>query len=164
MDFQIFNEFLSNNNAAMFIKMHYHHELNNNYLVNKSFSNINYLDESVVPDINNILPFVDVLITDYSGVLLDYLILDKPIIPTSFDLEDYIKTDRELYEDYSKTVLGTNCNNWDQVQNRLQDIFLGKDLSISFRMEMSTRYFKYLDTDNCKRIIESVTHHLNSPL
>ena len=164
MDFQIFNEILSNNNAAMFIKMHYHHELNNNYLVNKSFSNIIYLEESDVPDINNILPFVDVLITDYSGVLLDYLILDKPIIPTSFDLEDYIKTDRELYEDYSETVLGANCNNWDQVQNRLQDIFLGNDLSISFRKEMSTRYFKYLDTDNCKRIIESVTHHLNLPL
>ena len=162
MDFHQFNEILSQNNVAMFIKMHYHHELNNNYLVNKSFSNIIYLEESDVPDINNILSFVDVLITDYSGVLLDYLILDKPIIPTSFDLEDYIKTDRELYEDYSETVLGTNCNNWDQVQNRLQDIFLGNDLSISFRKEMSTRYFKYSDTDNCKRIINAVTNRLKT--
>ena len=162
MDFHQFNEILSQNNVAMFIKMHYHHELNNNYLVNKSFSNIIYLEESEVQDINNILPLVDILITDYSGVLLDYLILDKPIIPTSFDLEDYIKTDRELYEDYSETVLGTNCNNWDQVQNRLQDIFSGNDLSISFRKEMSTRYFKYSDTDNCKRIINAVTNQLKT--
>ena len=162
MDFHQFNGILSQNNVAMFIKMHYHHELNNNYLVNKSFSNIIYLEESDVQDINNILPLVDVLITDYSGVLLDYLILDKPIIPTSFDLENYIKTDRELYEDYSETVLGTNCNNWDQVQNRLQDIFSGNDLSISFRKEMSTRYFKYSDTDNCKRIINAVTNRLKT--
>ena len=162
MDFHQFNEILSQNNVAMFIKMHYHHELNNNYLVNKSFSNIIYLEESDVQDINNILPLVDILITDYSGVLLDYLILDKPIIPTSFDLENYIKTDRELYEDYSETVLGTNCNNWDQVQNRLQDIFSGNDLSISFRKEMSTKYFKYSDTDNCKRIINAVTNQLKT--
>ena len=144
--------------------MHYHHETKNNYLLNKSFSNIIYLEEGDVPDINNLLPLVDVLISDYSGVLLDYLILDRPIIPTSFDLEEYTKNDRELYEDYDKTVMGINCNNWSEVQIQLQDIFAGKDKSAPCRKEMSTRYFKYLDTDNCKRIIESVTHHLNLPL
>ena len=67
----------------------------NNYLLNKSFSNIIYLEERDIPDINNLLTLVDVLISDYSGVLLDYLILDRPIIPTSFDLEEYTKNDRE---------------------------------------------------------------------
>ena len=162
MDFPKFNEFLSNNDAAMFIKMHYHHELINNYLVNKSLSNIIYLAAGDVPDINNILPFVDVLISDYSGVLLDYLILDKPIIPTSFDLEEYTNSDRQLYEDYDKTVMGINCNNWCEVQIQLQDIFSGNDLSVPCRKEMSTRFFKFSDTKNCERIIESVTNHLKA--
>jgi len=164
MNFQIFNEFLSNNNAAMYLKMHYHHESKNNYLLNESFSNIIYLKEDDVPDINNLLPFVDVLISDYSGVLLDYLILDKPIIPTSFDLEEYTKYDRELYEDYDKTVIGINCNNWSEVQIQLQNIFVGEDQSIPSRKEMSARFFNYSDTDNCKRIIEKVTHHLHSQI
>jgi len=164
MDFSQFNKFLSNENAAMFIKMHYHHESNNNYLFSESFSNIIFLKEKNVPDINNILPLIDVLITDYSGVLLDYLILDRPIIPTSFDLEKYTKSDRELYEDYDKTVMEINCNNWNEVQSQLQDIFLGNDLSISFRKEMSMRFFKYSDSNNCKRIIESVTNYFNTQL
>ena len=104
MDYLKFNEILSNENAAMFIKMHYHHESNNNYLLDKSFSNIILLEENDVSDINTILPFVDILISDYSGVVLDYLILDRPIIPTSFDLEEYITKDRELYEDYAKNL------------------------------------------------------------
>ncbi len=163
LDFQVFNEFLYNNNVAMLIKMHYHHESKNNYLLNKSFSNIISLEEGDVPDINNLLPFVDVLISDYSGVLLDYLILDRPIIPTPFDLEEYTKYDRELYENYNKTVMGINCNNWCEVQIQLQDIFTGNDLSALCRKEMSTRFFNFSDSDNCKRIIESVTNHLNAP-
>ena len=162
MDYLKFNEILSNENAAIFIKMHYYHELNNNYLFDKSFSNIILLEEGDVPDINTILPFVDVLISDYSGVVLDYLILDRPIIPTSFDLEEYITKDRELYEDYAKTVMGINCNNWEQVQNKLQEIFAGNDLSSPCRKEMLRRYFKYSDTNNCKRIIDTVTDHLNT--
>ena len=162
MDYFKFNEILSNENAAMFIKMHYHHELNNNYLFDKSFSNIILLEEGNVPDINTILPFVDVLISDYSGVVLDYLILDRPIIPTSFDLEEYITKDRELYEDYTKTVMGINCNNWEQVQNKLQEIFAGNDLSSPIRKEMLRRFFKYSDTNNCKRIIDTVTNYLNT--
>jgi len=161
MDYLKFNEILSNENAAMFIKMHYHHEFNNNYLLDKSFSNIILLEEGDVPDINIILPFVDVLISDYSGVLLDYLILDRPIIPTSFDLEEYITKDRALYEDYTKTVMGINCNNWEQVQNKLQEIFSGNDLSSPFRKEMLRRFFKYSDTNNCKRIIDTVINHFN---
>jgi len=160
MDYLKFNEMLSNENAGMFIKMHYHHESNNNYLLDKSFSNIILLEESDVSDINIILPFVDILISDYSGVVLDYLILDRPIIPTSFDLEEYITKDRELYEDYAKTVMGINCNNWEQVQNKLQEIFTGNDVSSPVRKEMSRRYFKYYDTNNCKRIIDTVTNHL----
>ena len=160
MDFPKFNEFLSKNDAVMFIKSHYYHEINKNYVVNKLLSNIIYLTAGDVPDINNILPFVDVLISDYSGVLLDYLILDKPIIPTSFDLEEYTNTDRELYEDYDKTVMGINSNNWCEVQNSLQDIFSGNDGSLNARKEMATRFFKFSDTYNSERIIESVTNHL----
>ena len=140
--------------------MHYHHELINNYLIKKSLSNIIYLTEGDMPDINNILPFVDVLISDYSGVLLDYLILDKPIIPTSFDLEEYTNSDRQLYEDYDKTVMGINCNNWCEVRNSLQNIFSGNDESLNARKEMATRFFKFSDTNNSERIIESVTNHL----
>ena len=161
MDFSKFNDFLVRKNVMLLVKMHYYHELINNYLFNRSLSNIIYLKENDVPDINHLLPFIDVLISDYSGVLLDYLILNRPIICTSFDLEIYIKQDRELYEDYDKTVKGINCMNWCEVQDQLQNILSGKDLSINLRTEMLQRFFHYHDKNNCKRIVDTVTNYLS---
>jgi len=161
MDFSIFNDFLIREDATMLIKMHFHHENNNNYLFKDSFSNIKFLKNNDVLDINHLLPFVDVLISDYSGILLDYLILDRPIIFTSFDLEEYIKEDRELYEDYVITVKGNNCKNWSKVQDQLQKIFSGVDVSDTSRKEMLQRFFQYHDNNNCKRIIDSLEDYID---
>ena len=56
--------------------------------------------------------------------------------------------------------MGINCNNWCEVRNSLQNIFSGNDGSLNARKEMTTRFFKFSDTNNCERIIESVTNHL----
>ena len=44
-----------------------------------------------------LLAVADVLITDYSGSMFDFLITKKPVFLFAKDLEDYCKQDRELY-------------------------------------------------------------------
>jgi CDP-glycerol glycerophosphotransferase (TagB/SpsB family) len=41
----------------------------------------------------------DVLITDYSGAYVDYLLLDRPILHFVYDYDEYMGTDRGLYFD-----------------------------------------------------------------
>ena len=40
------------------------------------------------------------LITDYSGIFFDFLLLEKPIIFYCYDYYKYLKKDRELYFHY----------------------------------------------------------------
>lgn len=47
-------------------------------------------------DTNALLPIVDVLISDYSSIIVDYLVLDRPVIHYIPDWDDY-KTTRGLY-------------------------------------------------------------------
>jgi CDP-glycerol glycerophosphotransferase (TagB/SpsB family) len=44
-----------------------------------------------------ILAAADVLITDYSGVFFDFLLLDRPIVHLLTDYTDYVQRDRGLY-------------------------------------------------------------------
>ncbi len=48
----------------------------------------------------------DVLITDYSSIMFDYSVLNKPIIFYAYDLNDYADNLRGMYLDYCKTVPG----------------------------------------------------------
>jgi CDP-glycerol glycerophosphotransferase len=43
-------------------------------------------------DIYNILPATDALVTDYSSLFYDYLLLDRPILFYMYDLDEYMKT------------------------------------------------------------------------
>jgi CDP-glycerol glycerophosphotransferase len=55
------------------------------------------LDESRVVDTQELLLSTDLLITDYSGCYLDYLILDRPVVHFAYDRSYYTQADRGLY-------------------------------------------------------------------
>lgn len=62
-------------------------------------------DFSNYRDINDLLLITDILITDYSSVIFDYVLLNKPIIYYTYDLRDY-KKDRGLYFEFDEYVYG----------------------------------------------------------
>lgn len=45
----------------------------------------------VVPEITDALPLFDVLVTDYSSVYYDFLLLDRPTVFVPYDLDDYAR-------------------------------------------------------------------------
>ncbi len=49
------------------------------------------------PDIQELLAAADVLITDYSGCMFEYMLTGKPVFLLIQDYEDYLKKERKLY-------------------------------------------------------------------
>lgn len=76
-------------------------------------------------DANELLPHIDVLITDYSSVMFDYLLLDRPIIYTRFDFEEFVAKQRGLYFDYAEVAAGCTARTWAQVEEHLSKILAG---------------------------------------
>ena len=83
-DFGAFNEFLKTNNIIFFLRPH---SLENIEI--KQSSNIKILDSQICPNINEIINVFDLLITDYSGIFVDFLLLNKPIILLPYDKVEY---------------------------------------------------------------------------
>lgn len=66
----------------------------------------NILFYPTMDDIYPILSISDGLITDYSSVYFDYLLVDKPIIFFIYDLEIYIKTHGEFMLEFNEYTPG----------------------------------------------------------
>jgi len=155
-DVETFESFLSDNEAVLLIKMHYVY-LNSPKTINLKdrISHIFWLDEQAVPEINPLLNFTDILITDYSGAYFDYLLLDSPLVFAPFDLEQYLEGDREMYEDYKNVATaGPKCRDWNEVMKACQEILNGNDQYQEERKTAQKKYNSFVDAKNCSRVIE----------
>ena len=101
-----------------------------------------------------IIPFANALISDYSSISIDYLLLNKPIVFTLDDYEQYEKS-RGLYPADARNYMpGYHVYNSKDVKKALLEISNGIDLFVDDRRKMCARYHKYKDGDASKRIIE----------
>lgn len=108
LDFNELNQALKMNNDILLVKLH-----PNIKTFCTNLSNIAFMDSKT--DIYPFLPFTDCLISDYSSVYIDYLLLDKPIIFYCYDKERYINSTRGLYYNYDEVTPGIKCNNFSEL-------------------------------------------------
>ena len=106
---EILNNILRKNNSFMILKHHSNHfkddlPVGKNKKISidkflKEFSNFINLNYDI--DLNTIMCHCDLLISDYSGAIVDYLITQKPIILYAPDLKNF-KKKPGLFFDYDK--------------------------------------------------------------
>jgi len=152
-DLQTFERFLSDHEAVFLVKMHFVYK-DAVMLIheNGEGGRVHWLTEDEVPDMNTFLRDVDILITDYSSVYFDFLLLNRPIIFTPFDMDQYLTRDRQLYESYEEATPGIKCMNWSSVIHALDTIFSGQDLYREEREAASQKYHTYRDDLSCSRV------------
>ncbi|HDZ5074570.1 TPA: CDP-glycerol glycerophosphotransferase family protein [Campylobacter jejuni] len=101
-------------------------------------------------DTNELLSIVDILITDYSSIAFDFMVLDKPIIYYCYDYEEY-KKERGMYFDLKDLGLEF-CKDIEEIKALLgNESFLNKKNRFTHLKE---RFFPLEDGKSAKRIID----------
>lgn len=93
----------------------------------------------------------DILVSDYSAIIYDFSILEKPIILYTPDLEEY-KEKRGLYVDYQLFAPGKIT--YDEYE--LVDVIKSEDFDINKVKKLKNEFFDYLDGKSSKRIAEFI--------
>jgi len=149
-DLSKIDEFLKRINAIMVIKLHYM----DRKLIRESFpyhsKRIFILSDKEMPDVYPILKECNILITDYSSVYFDYLLLNKPIIFAPFDIEEYMKNDREFYYDYEAVTPGPKAKNWIELMAHIEEI-IKNDKWERERAKISATFNKFKDGKSSER-------------
>lgn len=119
LDWAAVHEALQRNNARLLLKLHPVDKLR---LPTLAFDTITVVSSDC--DVYAFLKDVDILITDYSSVYFDYVVLDRPIIFFPYDLTDYREHSRELYFDYESITPGPRVLSSSQLVDELTDTLI----------------------------------------
>ncbi|MBR5159367.1 MAG: CDP-glycerol glycerophosphotransferase family protein [Bacteroidaceae bacterium] len=110
MDLDKLNGILASKNQLLILKPHSNVILDDNI---HSFSNI--LLASPRMDIYPVLPYAHVLITDYSSILYDWLLMEnKDVILYLYDYKDYIN-ERDFYYPFDENVTGCRVETFEEL-------------------------------------------------
>ncbi|RKW71502.1 CDP-glycerol glycerophosphotransferase family protein [Galactobacter caseinivorans] len=94
-------------------------------------------DSEAVADVNQILSGVELLITDYSSVAMDYSLTGSHLVWFAPDREEYERT-RGLYEDYATTT-GEHEKDWAGVVERVREALSVPDGATARASLLATR-------------------------
>lgn len=91
-------------------------------------------------DIYPLMPHTHAMITDYSSIYMDYLLLDRPVIFLVPDIEDYSNRDRQFQFDFHEMTPGPKVEDWKEVMTTLQEQWT-KDNFAEKRRHLATKAF-----------------------
>jgi glycerophosphotransferase len=117
----VLNKLLEQYGYKLIIKPHYLTTVEKN----NQNSNILIYNDVDIPDIQKFLKKTDVLITDYSSVISDFVLLNRPILFFSYDLEEYIKL-KPINSNYNNILTKTYVDTLEELIKLLRLLFENK--------------------------------------
>ena len=159
-DAEALNDFLEKNNAYIFAKVHF---ADNELFQRGDFrlsKRIIFIDTQTLNKhfltIYHIMNAFDVLVTDYSSVYVDFLLLNKPIIFSCPDLERY-QYDRGFVVDNPTLLMpGAIVKSQREFIQNLNEIFEGNDKFVKEREEKFSLFHNHKDGNSSKRLLEEM--------
>lgn len=154
-DFQTLNKELKKRNFILIIKPHPAQDMSffkaNNYSHIKGMTNEDLAEHGI--ELYELLGQADALITDYSSVYVDYLILNRPIAFTVDDLADFQRNRGFLVENPLDYMPGPKIRNTEDMLYFIKNVFI-KDDYAERRQEVSKLFNQYQDGQAAQRIID----------
>jgi len=152
----VLENLLKAHNAAMVIKLH-PTEMNNDLQLCDGCYLIE--DEDLFTadvQMNDILNAFDVMIADYSSLVTDFLLLDKPIIYTVGDIDEYSQKQGFVHNDVDFYMPGDKVTTFDGLLAALTDAFETPNRHSKWRQLINRQKCSFLDDNACKRALEAI--------
>ena len=153
------DELLSDRDAVMIVKLHPFQD--RNLICDMSeYSNIQLIEnEDLLKtdiQINQLLGYADALISDYSSVAVDYLVMDRPIGFTLDDVESYGKERGFFWPDVKPHLPGKELYDFDDFYQFIEDVLDGEDPGAEKRHSICDEMQKYKDDQNSARVFKAL--------
>lgn len=162
---QEINDIFRENSAYLLVRLHPAQQSVKNDL--KEMSNIKICNDDFLRKHNTtlykLLSYTDALISDYSSIYYDYLLLNNPIALVTFDFEHYKKHNGILsknYEDFKNNFPAFFIENYSDLIEFIENIF--KDNSRVYNCaEAQKKYMSGCDNHSAEKIVNYLIEKYN---
>lgn len=139
MDFESLSHSLKENQVFLICP----HPVMQNRIVPGSYENIIQVEDFTT---NEMMCVADLLITDYSSVIFEFSLLDKPMVFYCYDYDEY---NRDFYLDYEKDLPGKMFRNYGDLE---QYICKGEFKDVATVQDFRNRYMSACDGKSSERL------------
>lgn len=131
------------------------------YQIEEKIKEMNLISLLNTSDIYDELPLFDVLITDYSSIMFDFLHWDKPIVFLCPDKENYLRLSHLEY-DYDIYTPGQKASEWLTALEVVKKCLANPKKDEEWRKKVKSFFFEEGtdDENNCKRIVEEILRRI----
>lgn len=109
-------------------------------------------DMSGYGNLNTLLGVSDILVTDYSSIIFEYIVFGRQIIFYAYDLDDFEKDGRGFYEDYTEYVPGPVVFDTEGLIREINS----DDRFAEKRKEFFDAAYEYKDGRSTERLLEII--------
>lgn len=137
-----FDSFLEKHNIEVILKMHHCDENTLRRTLTPRIKQFN-LDDDIVES----LPLYDAMITDYSSLFFDFLLLDRPIIFLPYDLSEYEET-RGMYFNYESVTPGAKPDTSRAFETAILHAKTNHNMYAVSRLKIKQQFYTHLGNPN----------------
>jgi CDP-ribitol ribitolphosphotransferase len=110
-----------------------------------------FFDFSGIGDTNDLLHVTDILVSDYSSIIYEFSLLERPMLFFAYDKQVYAAT-RGFHRDYDLTAPGKVCATTDELVTAIRTGDFEMEKIEAYRQEN----FDVIDTNATDRVIDSL--------
>ena len=110
--------------------------------------------------LNELMEQTDAMITDYSSIYYDYMLLDKPIALTTDDLDNYQNDKGFVFDNVYDIIKGEHLKNTDELLAFLTDVCEGRDRMLAERTAVKEKINDFLDGNSSRRVYDFIIKKL----
>ncbi|MEU3545219.1 CDP-glycerol glycerophosphotransferase family protein, partial [Streptomyces paromomycinus] len=117
------------------------------------------LDVSAHHDVAPFLELADVLVTDYSSVMFDYALLDRPMVFFTYDYQAYVHEQRGTYFDLREHAPGPLVETEEAFFGALEELGAGGREYAAARKRFVAHFGEYERGDAARTLVEQFFSH-----
>lgn len=153
-----FNELLRKHNVLCLIKPHPVAKKMEGFY---DLSHLRYIDDKWIANkgitLYQLVACSDILISDVSSIIADYLLLDNPILCVCSDLDTYKNTRGFYFDNIEEWLPGKVLNSQKEFFDSLDRLLTtGIDDFVGKRSEIKDLFFSHKDSNSSKRLTEYI--------
>lgn len=137
--------------AELLVRLHYYHASE----AGSGSPRVRWMTDPAL-DVYELLTECDVLITDYSSIMFDFLLTDRPVVLGAFDLEEYVQDERGMYFPYADIAPGPIGSTWAEVLDHCEDAIRSPELWAERRARVRDELHQHQDGRATARVLELV--------
>jgi CDP-glycerol glycerophosphotransferase (TagB/SpsB family) len=157
-DLSKLNEALKRCHAHLIVKIHPMDILTRQSFIN--YSHITFITDEhlfkVSCQLNTLVGSADLLITDYSSVYIDYLLLDRPIIFTMDDFDKYRRDRHFVFDDPKKYMPGEHVTSVDRLIDAIKHILVERKDNYAIQRNTVKEAFHQYENNFSSRLLEAI--------